>query len=420
MAAYHTNRAVFADDVGRRLENLFWRIWSSRRLLHNITGTLVAAIFTKISEGGYIRTTPTQSPRSSRTLGTLPGASHFERSQNLSIPVPSMPSGSESCLPKDDDAGDDAEETEIESKIAGKKKIPPRPPPILKKPKSISPPESADQIHRGLVAGDVTATDLRDPIRPQVQAKSLERAGKTARFNTNEVKSSHYLPEPTEVDINTNDETAEPQGKSKSSSSRRKAAVVASTGASKRRPVMRQRSSQTSSSNPLIPTSSQTVAEPVSIGATTINTPAKVASSYSPQSRHQTVSCTERPQEQTGLAMEVTSYSSVLGHDQATRIASTKEPGGRTIPSHTSFTSQPSIFKGSLAAAAPASYQASGTMDMDPRAGLGTDRGSVDDSTSQNHSSPNTRASEDSKQALPRTKSQLTMLLQKDRTGSRG
>lgn len=425
MAAYHTNQAVFAEDVGRRLENLFWRIWSSHRLLHNITGTLVAAIFSKISEGGYIRTTPTQSPRSSRTLGTLPPARQFERSKNYK-PIPSIPSGSESRLPKDDDAGDDAEETETESKMAGKKRIPPRPPPILKKPKSISlpeslqVPESAEQVRRGLAAGDVRGTDLRDSTRPQAQEKSLERAGKTARFSTDEVKSSHYLPVPSEVDLNTDDEAAEPQGKSKPSFVRRKAAVVASTGASKRRPVMRQRSSQTTSNNSLVPTSSQTGADSVSIGAATINTPVKVGSSYPPQSRHQTVSCTERPREQKGPATEVTSSSSVPRHDRATRIESTKKPGGRTIPSHTSFTSLPSIPKGSVAAAAPASYQATGTMDMGQRVELGTDRGSVEYSTRRNHSSPNTKTSEDSTQVLTRTKSQLTMLLQKDRTASSG
>ncbi|KAL8901718.1 MAG: hypothetical protein Q9192_000405 [Flavoplaca navasiana] len=426
MAAYHTNRAVFAEDVGRRLENLFWRIWSSHRLQRNITGTLVAAIFSKISEGGYIRTTPTQSPRSSRTFGTLPGARQFERSKDLSKPVPSMPSGSESRLLKDDDAGDDAEETETESKMAGRKKIPPRPPPILKKPKSISPldplpvPEPVEQTRQGLAAGDVSGSDLRDSARPQSQARSLERLGKTARFSTHEVKSSHYLPVPSEVDMNTNDEAAEPQGKIKSSFNRRKAAVVASTGASKRRPVMRQRSSQTTSNNPLVPTSSQTEADPVSIGAITINTPVKDGSSYPPQSRHQTASCTERPREQRGPATEVTSSSSVSRHDRATHLESTKEPGGRTTPSHTSFTSPPSILKGSVAAAAPASYQATGTMDMGQRVGLGTDRGSVECATARNHSSPNIQTSEDSTQALTRTKSQLTMLLQKDRTASSG
>ncbi|KAL8835725.1 MAG: hypothetical protein Q9176_006734 [Flavoplaca citrina] len=417
MAAYHTNRAVFAEDVGRRLENLFWRIWSSHRLLHNITGTLVAAIFSKISEGGYIRTTPTQSPRSSRTLGTLSGARQFERSENLSKPVPSMPSGSESHLPQDDDAGDDAEETETESKMAGRKRIPPRPPPILKKPKSISPPDSlpvlepVEQTRRGLATDDGRGTDLRDSTRPRLQAKSVERLGKTARFSTHEVKSSHYLPVPSDVDMDTNDEAAEPQGKSKSSSTRRKAAVFTSTGASKRRPVMRQRSSQTTSNNPLVPTSSQTGADPVSIGAITTNTPVKVGSSYPPQSRHQ---------EQSGLASEVTSSSSVSIYDRATRIESTKESGGRTIPSHTSFTSLPSILKGSVAAAAPASYHATGTMDMGQRVGLGTDPGSIEDATARNHSSPNTQTSEDSTQALTRTKSQLTMLLQKDRTASSG
>lgn len=66
---YSVNKAVIADGVGRRLENFFWRIWSSRKILHRISGRKVALQFSQISEGGYFRTTPTQSPRISRSLG---------------------------------------------------------------------------------------------------------------------------------------------------------------------------------------------------------------------------------------------------------------------------------------------------------------------------------------------------------------
>ena len=60
---------MIADGVGRRLENFFWRIWSSTKILHQIRGRQVAVQFSHISEGGYFRTTPTQSPRLSRVLG---------------------------------------------------------------------------------------------------------------------------------------------------------------------------------------------------------------------------------------------------------------------------------------------------------------------------------------------------------------
>ncbi|KAL8971857.1 MAG: hypothetical protein Q9197_003063 [Variospora fuerteventurae] len=114
---------------GRRLENFFWRIWSSRRLLDDMSGTLVAANFSRISEGGYIRTTPTQSPRSSRNLGTNYGPQRRDDSFQPQLPSPlSQNEDSHSG-----DKGGDAEETETETSSSNKKKLPPRPPPILKK-----------------------------------------------------------------------------------------------------------------------------------------------------------------------------------------------------------------------------------------------------------------------------------------------
>ena len=65
---YSSNKAVLADNVGRRLENFFWRIWGSERLRQRISGTQVNIQFDIINEGGYIRTTPTSSPRSSKSL----------------------------------------------------------------------------------------------------------------------------------------------------------------------------------------------------------------------------------------------------------------------------------------------------------------------------------------------------------------
>ncbi|KAI9790051.1 MAG: hypothetical protein M1835_001230 [Candelina submexicana] len=67
---YSTHKHVIAGDVGLRLENLFWRILSKESIYSNITGPTVASLFQHISEGSnFIRTTPTQSPRTSRSLG---------------------------------------------------------------------------------------------------------------------------------------------------------------------------------------------------------------------------------------------------------------------------------------------------------------------------------------------------------------
>ncbi|KAL8911803.1 MAG: hypothetical protein Q9171_003071 [Xanthocarpia ochracea] len=411
---------TFAEDVGRRLENFFWRIWGNNRVLCNITGTLVAAIFSKISEGGYIRTTPTQSPRSSRSLGTFHTAQEVERPNVSPGYVPGISSSNESSSPDDDDAGD-AEETETESTAAGKKRLPPRPPPILKKPKSMSPPETlqvpdlADEVHRRAVA---RGPSPEDSTRQHLQARSLERSGKTARFSTDEMRSSHFLPPSADADVKVDDGTAQPQAKSKLLSSRRKPAVIATTGVSRRRPIMRQRSSQSSSSSASVTALSQMRVEPVLSGATVNDTSVRVGSSFPPRLMQQTVHGAERALEQKGPIAETAASSTTSKHDRVTDIHSRPKAGNRTTASHTSFTSLPSILKKSSAAAAPASYQATGLLDLGHQSGFGADRESSGYVIPDDHSNPHAGASESNKQPLPRTKSQLTMLLQKDRTSS--
>ncbi|KAL8786676.1 MAG: hypothetical protein Q9213_002611 [Squamulea squamosa] len=403
--AYHTNSAIFAEGVGRRLENFFWRIWGNERLLRITTGTLVAAIFSKISEGGYIRTTPTQSPRSSRSLGTFHRHQQTDRLNLSSRALPSVPSSKKSKILDDDEAGD-AEETETESTVSGKKKLPPRPPPILKKPKSISPPdalliaESANQSHQ------TSASNPKETNSQHSTPKPSERSGKTARFNSDEVKPSH-IPS-TSSKATANEETIELQGKSKSSSSRRKTAVIASTGVSRRRPLMRQRSSQSSSSSTSGTTSAQIGTEP---GATVI----RVGSSFPPHSKPHS----ERPLKQEVPALELTASSDALQPKRVMEHDFSSRPGAPAIPSHTSFTSLPSILKKSSAAAVPASYQATGMMDFGQQLEINTAGGSSGQPILDDARTPEARALGSNTQPLPRTKSQLTMLLQKDRTSSR-
>jgi hypothetical protein len=57
---------VLVDNIGRRLENFFWRIWSDERLRQRLSGTRVNSLFDTINEGGFIRTTPRSSPRSGK------------------------------------------------------------------------------------------------------------------------------------------------------------------------------------------------------------------------------------------------------------------------------------------------------------------------------------------------------------------
>ncbi|KAL1958691.1 hypothetical protein VTO42DRAFT_4034 [Malbranchea cinnamomea] len=56
---YTTNRTTFKEDTGRRLENLFWRIWSNPTICQVIRGSTVARLLIHISEGTpVVRTWP--------------------------------------------------------------------------------------------------------------------------------------------------------------------------------------------------------------------------------------------------------------------------------------------------------------------------------------------------------------------------
>ncbi|KAI9929992.1 hypothetical protein MW887_011802 [Aspergillus wentii] len=49
---YHANPRVLEDNVGYRLENLFWRIWGSKRILDTIRGSTLAQLFSHVSQPG--------------------------------------------------------------------------------------------------------------------------------------------------------------------------------------------------------------------------------------------------------------------------------------------------------------------------------------------------------------------------------
>ena len=68
LSVYASNKRILLENIGRRLENFFWRIWSSDRVRKRLSGTQVNILFDIINQGGYIRTTPTASPKSSKSL----------------------------------------------------------------------------------------------------------------------------------------------------------------------------------------------------------------------------------------------------------------------------------------------------------------------------------------------------------------
>ncbi|KAF7514461.1 hypothetical protein GJ744_000231 [Endocarpon pusillum] len=82
---YTLNSAHIEDDGGTRLENFFWRIWSNGSIINSIRGNTLARLFMTISEGGNrVRTTPVPTP-----LGTTPTqASTFLSAAPLQLAAP--------------------------------------------------------------------------------------------------------------------------------------------------------------------------------------------------------------------------------------------------------------------------------------------------------------------------------------------
>ncbi|KAI9684132.1 MAG: hypothetical protein M1829_003402 [Trizodia sp. TS-e1964] len=55
---YTTNKSVLPNDIGHRLENFFWRIWGNDQICRNISGATLARIFQDISEAKEIKNVP--------------------------------------------------------------------------------------------------------------------------------------------------------------------------------------------------------------------------------------------------------------------------------------------------------------------------------------------------------------------------
>ncbi|KAK2756582.1 hypothetical protein FQN54_005475 [Arachnomyces sp. PD_36] len=128
---YTTNSNFVGDESGVRLENFFWRIWSSRRIYQSIQGPTLARLFAQISDGSSsIRTTPVASPpkpSASRRKGAelvTPLASLGDSPSNAILPSPPLANtGSRST------SGTITEGARTPSDAARA----PLPPPILKK-----------------------------------------------------------------------------------------------------------------------------------------------------------------------------------------------------------------------------------------------------------------------------------------------
>lgn len=446
---------MIADGVGRRLENFFWRIWSSRKLLHRISGRQVARLFQQISEGGYFRTTPTQSPRISRSLGsnetgtssdgrapasprecsppvdpppvtTNEGQEEKRERDRLASPLGSVPSRTQETLaplpsilkkpkvafatlssktarapypdnrlprqPGDDDDNDDG----------GVPLSPSAPGAEVVNDEGASSPQARQQSS----AEENTGSNIEDERGPRRRTKAREKATTT------------------EKSVGSRDDV-----KPKSTGKR---SVLVKTGASKRRPTIPQRKSSQSSSS----ATSQLTASPitgtkigsaVSIRALTVNLENPTHDQDQPvmqRSRHGS----PHPSQRRGGFMEDKSFSDesrqkpkkkakgvedgLVDRDFRSRFAIRSRADGHLFA--------PFPGKSTAAAAASAEDQAIGTTGSIQDANDQWSENFTDEIVRLKPPGPSgPRARDDSEtQPLPRTKSQLTLLLERDRQRS--
>lgn len=446
---YSVNKAVIADGVGRRLENFFWRIWSCRKLLHRISGRQVALQFQHISEGGYFRTTPTQSPRISRSLASNETGSPSDGRASASLretsPSVDRPRGT-----RNEGQEEKRERDHLASPVES---VPPRSqetvaplPSILKKPKvafathssktakvlgpdaSLSRKSGDDDDGGGPLSANaphaeaVNHETASSPQRRQ-QSPTEENAGP----NIGDERGPRRRTMARERALIAEKSTGSQEDAKPKSTGKR--AVLVKTGASKRRPIIAQRKSSQSSSS----TASQLTASP----ATGIN----VGSAASTQAWEANAGKSAHDQDQSGMqrsrhgSPHPSQRRNAAMEDQNLVDESHGKPKneGRGIEDglvDRDFRSRFAIRSrahGHLFAPFPGKSAAAAATSANDQA-IGTTDSAQDDKSKcaepftdeivrlKPPGSSGPRAKDDSEaQPLPRTKSQLTLLLERDR-----
>ncbi|EGD92799.1 hypothetical protein TESG_00366 [Trichophyton tonsurans CBS 112818] len=159
---YTTNKTTLEKDAGRRLENLFWRIWSNGRISCTIRGYTLAYLFIQISEGEY--TTEEWLRKERELAGLKPRAIPHGFYVDNSLPKsPSFQGPSRSNSSRLTPSGSSVKTT--------------LPPSILKKPR----PPSDEQLPDSLSRRDVTASYSGDSL---YQQSDRSRSGSIRRKKT--------------------------------------------------------------------------------------------------------------------------------------------------------------------------------------------------------------------------------------------
>ncbi|KAI9832154.1 MAG: hypothetical protein M1819_004505 [Sarea resinae] len=377
IAPYKANRALINNDVGRRLENFFWRVWSNGEILPFIKGSTLGGLFIKISEGdNVIRTAPMQSPHQSST----------DSSEARLIDSPSL---SETAKPRQS------------SKL---------PPPILKKPKT----QANKDLHKTARIAAPT------PYSEREEHTTVCRPSNSASSTAGTLPTRHY-PE------------------NNHGPGRKRTAFVANTTNGRRRPAtIRRKHSQptttTLSTNRLAEQGekrsqrSQSVQEPSPLSGRVDQEICEGSVQLDGSSRRKSDSHTlqvksaERVEDQTPQEMiRKTLYNTRLGKEPEIAVVD-DEPRFKFLDGRRDEELAPISFRrGSMKTApvvASTSAAAGGTLDVpDPwntlKSGMkGKQRATSDSSGADTDGARST--------TLSRSQSQLTLLLERDRRHSEG
>lgn len=460
---------VLADDVGWRLENFFWRIWGNKRIRDRITGSQIALLFSNISEGGFLRTTPTQSPRTSRSLGVYESHRRSEKIPDSSPPkTPDALARSQNLSRVEQDenrmvvcVSDGVAEPMLGSRSISTEqtKEVTLPPSILKKPKIGSSSQvtktarilsqKAQSTHGdGTSSRDGESVSAKEKPEPDKtgwnngkysdrdQDLSLSEASRSS--TTNDAMSSTTNVQFSNA-ITTDEQGTRSQEDERQKSTRRRTIIHAKTAATKRRPAISQRkSSQSSSSNasnamlPLIH-SGKTASLSKFRGLASASD--ELAGSLPLQTAK--VSRLESPQPIEHIRLRAGDDGSGEGSEEGISGRETRRSTDRLVDrdfrskfatktgiDREPFASLPPItHKSAAAAATSAFHQASGTVGFGqskPHSDKGKRSVEFADATiplkPPGASGPNEAdEDEDAPSNLSRTKSQLTLLLEKDK-----
>lgn len=447
---YSTSKAILPGGVGRRLDNFFWRIWSKSEILNHLRGSQVAVLFGKICEGGLTSARPRRASRSLQSPGDFSPTGDFGRGLTRSLTARS--NSPHSAERADRESGEESLDTRnlenlhcLEAAVASQqsKKEPNLPPSILKKNRSdssqlgkstrILSPKLESSISSVSEEANITSGSPLSSAKISMggaQALRLERtqeSKKPAQF-----KSKALPPEAVAM----SEKGPKSSGVESQKPIRKKPTIHAKTGASRRKPaITRRKSSQTSvtSASGIIPCSKdkKTRNEPAEVGSTPEAT-------YRRRVQSARCSRTTSPHPLLKRSAEATTEEVFVSDDDEDSPTSLSrkdhdlvEPNFRTKfvsrvrPERRPSGSLPPLEHTSAQAAGTFSpYQGHSTIRFDEAIqgdGKGKRIAGINSDTSSGLKANGGRAmgsnesDEDVPSVLPRTKSQLTLLLQQER-----